>query len=87
MHCHRIDPPHLVQRTAARFDPATGDGIIVLQTGNPTFASRIAGHWTFWHTGRVDSFAFLFSIGDTLTLLVVGAILIVAGAFAVGWRR
>lgn len=40
--------------TTLRFDPETGDGVIVLATGNVRMASEIGGVWTFWHTGKLD---------------------------------
>ena len=40
--------------TTARLDPATGDGIIVLATGNPGLAASLGGEWVYWHAGRVD---------------------------------
>ena len=40
--------------TTLRFDPDSGDGIVVLLTGNVRLASEIGGAWTFWHTGKLD---------------------------------
>lgn len=40
--------------TSARFDPDSGDGIIILETGNKLLATELAGEWTFWRTGNVD---------------------------------
>jgi hypothetical protein len=40
--------------TTARIDPATGDGILVLATGNPGLAAKLGGDWVYWHAGRVD---------------------------------
>ncbi|WP_448564174.1 serine hydrolase domain-containing protein [Thalassotalea ganghwensis] len=40
--------------TSARLNPVTGNGIIVLQTGNQTLATDIASEWTFWETGKRD---------------------------------
>lgn len=36
--------------TAARLDPATGDGIVILETGNPLLTTEIAGEWVFRKT-------------------------------------
>lgn len=38
--------------TAVRLDPATGDGIVVLATGDIGLASRLADEWLFWRTGE-----------------------------------
>lgn len=74
--------------TAARFDPATGDGIVVLESGHPTLASRLAGEWVFWKTGEVDSVTLLLEARRTLTILAVGWAVIVAAAVAAGlWMR
>ena len=40
--------------TAVRLNPETGDGIIVLETGNPIMATKLASEWVFWKTGKVD---------------------------------
>lgn len=44
--------------TAVRLNPETGDGIIVLETGNPVLATKLASEWVFWKTGKVDTFLF-----------------------------
>ncbi|WP_230292847.1 serine hydrolase [Croceicoccus sp. Ery5] len=62
--------------TAARLNPATGDGIVVFETGSPLFATRIAGEWVFWKTGRIDNLAFVMGLEDTIFLAAVGSILI-----------
>jgi CubicO group peptidase (beta-lactamase class C family) len=41
--------------TTLRFDPKSGDGAIVLATGNVRLASEVGGEWTFWHTGKLDA--------------------------------
>ncbi|MFT6867589.1 MAG: CubicO group peptidase (beta-lactamase class C family) [Cyclobacteriaceae bacterium] len=40
--------------TAIRLNPQTGDGIIILETGNPILATKLASEWVFWKTGKVD---------------------------------
>jgi len=73
--------------TTARIDPATGDGIIVLSTGNGVLASGIGGDWTYWQTGVVDlPTIVLFEGQTTLIILVSGAALIVLGAIVIAWR-
>lgn len=65
--------------TAARLDPASGDGIIALETGDPSLASRLAGEWTYWRTGEVGMVGVSWmlvlqriAIGSTVILLVAG---------------
>jgi CubicO group peptidase (beta-lactamase class C family) len=40
--------------TAVRLNSETGDGIIVLETGHPILATKLASEWVFWKTGKVD---------------------------------
>ena len=72
--------------TTARFDPATGDGIVALETGNAGMASRIGADWTYWHTGHVDTLAMVIEGATTLTILGAGALVILLAAIAIGWR-
>lgn len=44
--------------TAVRLNPETGDGIIILETGHPIIATKLASEWVFWKTGKVDTFLF-----------------------------
>lgn len=73
--------------TTARIDPATGDGIVVLETGNPTLAVEIGGAWTFWHSGTVglDTLV-MFDSRSILIQLVSGAVLILIGGIVTVWR-
>lgn len=71
--------------TAARVDPATGDGIIVLESGNRLLASTIAGEWIFWHTGNVDFLTIFAEFGATLRILAAGAGAIVLAALLIAW--
>ncbi len=72
--------------TTARFDPATGDGIVVLETGNPLLATQLAGDWVFWQTGNVDVFDVIRAVPLALLIMAAGSLVIlVVGGFA-GWR-
>jgi len=71
--------------TSVRFDPATGDGIVVLESGHPALASRIAGEWIFWRFGKVDTVTVLMEFRQTLTVLAVGGAVIVLAAILYGW--
>lgn len=74
--------------TAARLDPATGDGIVVLETGNRLLATSVAGEWIFWRTGNVDFLTLAMEIKPILTTLIAGWIAIVLVAFIAGvWLR
>ena len=65
--------------TAARFDPATGDGIVVLETGNKLLATELAGDWVFWQSGNVDLFDVLNAMPRALIVLGAGYLVIVIG--------
>ncbi len=73
--------------TAARLDPATGDGIVVLQTGNRLLATELAGDWVYWKTGTLDFLALGLATGRMVQLGVGGWIAILAAAWIVGRRR
>ena len=72
--------------TAARIDPATGNGFIMLETGNPTLASEIGGDWTYWQTGVVDLAALIEEPDETLALIAAGTVVLLVLAIAIGWR-
>lgn len=73
--------------TAVRFDPATGDGIVILQTGSPTLASEVAGHWVFWHVGKIGLPMVMLEARQTLIIFALGAAVIILIATIFGWRN
>lgn len=62
--------------TAVRLNPDTGDGIIVLETGNPALATKLASEWVFWKTGKVDTFLFPMLIDEMTRAIGLGWIVI-----------
>lgn len=72
--------------TTARIDPASGDGIVLLETGNALMATQIAGEWVFWRTGNVDTFMVLMDMRQMFPLLAGGWAVMVLGAVFLGWR-
>lgn len=72
--------------TAVRLNPATGDGIVVLETGNKLLATTLAGEWVFWQTGTIDFLTFTLVAEDMITIILVGWGVIVLVAVVVGWR-
>ena len=58
--------------TSARIDPATGDGVILLETGDARLATDIAGEWVFWNTGNVDLFMVSADAQNVFPILVAG---------------
>lgn len=73
--------------TAARLDPATGDGIVVLSTGTPMLATEIAGEWLFWKTGNVDILTFASRLPTALAVFAVGLVAILLLGALLIWRR
>ncbi len=72
--------------TAARLDPATGNGVVVLETGNRLLATTMAGEWLFWRTGNVDFLTLTIEAESLLEVLAAGWIAILLAASIVGWR-
>ena len=62
--------------TAMRINPVTGDGIIILETGNPDLATRIASDWVFLETGKSDTLLFTMLIDKMVSIILIGLILI-----------
>jgi CubicO group peptidase (beta-lactamase class C family) len=73
--------------TAARLDPDTGDGIVVLETGNKLLATMIASEWVFWRTGSIDFLMFAYEFGTMIRILAAGSTAIVLAGLFAGWRR
>jgi len=71
--------------TAVRFNPATGNGIVILETGTPLLATRLAGDWVFWETGNVDFLAFTIAIPVMLRLIGLGSLVIVLAVPTIAW--
>ncbi|MBC7167010.1 serine hydrolase domain-containing protein [Phenylobacterium sp.] len=72
--------------TSARVDPATGDGVAVLVTGDDRLASRIAGEWVRWKTGEADIVSFVMAGRRNLIRFGVGVGLILLIAALSLWR-
>jgi CubicO group peptidase (beta-lactamase class C family) len=71
--------------TSARLNPATGNGIVILETGKPLLATRLAGEWVFWETGRVDFLAFKLAMPGMLRWLGWGSLAIAVVVPIVTW--
>jgi CubicO group peptidase (beta-lactamase class C family) len=64
--------------TAVRLNPETGDGIIVLETGAPLLATKLASEWVFWKTGKVDILLFKMLTQSMMMIIGIGWLLIIA---------
>lgn len=74
--------------TAIRINPISGDGIIILETGNPNLATRIASDWVFLETGKTDTLLFNMLLGKMIKLIFAGILFISALGIAIGiWRK
>ena len=73
--------------TAVRFNPATNDGIVILETGNPLLATMLAGSWVFWQTGNVDFLMVTLAADRMIALIVAGWLVIVLTGVLIGWRK
>lgn len=74
--------------TTARVDPTTGDGIVVLDTGDAMLATELAGEWVFWKTGNVDVLLQAAEFGDTLKrAALAGLAAFVLAALVLLWPR
>jgi CubicO group peptidase (beta-lactamase class C family) len=62
--------------TAIRINPVTGDGIIVLETGNPDIATKIASDWVFLKTGKTDTLLFTMLLGKMIKIILLGVLFI-----------
>ena len=72
--------------TAVRLDPTTGDGIVILETGNRLLATELAGEWVYWKTRTIDFLAF--TVASTKAIrLVAGGWVVLVMTFVVLWRR
>jgi CubicO group peptidase (beta-lactamase class C family) len=69
--------------TAIRLNPETGDAIIVLETGHPILATRLASEWVFWRTGQVDSMLFAMQMDNMILTIAMGWIVILIGSLAI----
>ena len=73
--------------TAIRINPITGDGIIILETGNPNLATKLASDWVFLETGKTDTLLFTMLLGKMIKLIIAGILLISVLGIAIGMRR
>lgn len=77
--------------SAVRYNPATGDGIVVLETGDRFLATRIAGEWVFWQSHRLDVLSFTGIAEQMILTILAGALIIVLitiiFAASLAWRR
>lgn len=69
--------------TSARLNPATGDGIVLLETGDPRLATGLAGDWVFWNAGLPDIFSVTAAAQRAFPLLAGGWLVLLTGAIGI----
>ncbi|MCZ6890128.1 MAG: serine hydrolase [Gammaproteobacteria bacterium] len=72
--------------TTVRVNPATGDGIVILETGNLLLASTLAGEWVFWQTGRIDVLMIVIGAEDMIKVVIAGWAAVLLAGLLIGWR-
>lgn len=72
--------------TTARVNPVTGDGIVILESGNTQLATALGGEWVFWSTGYVDTLTVFLEAKATLLRIAVAAGVAFLAAFLLVWR-
>lgn len=72
--------------TTARIDPASGDGIIILETGTKYLATSLAGEWVFWRFGKVDTLVVAAEAEQMFIVFLAGSVVIVILSIVLGWR-
>jgi CubicO group peptidase (beta-lactamase class C family) len=73
--------------TAVRLNPQTGNGIIILETGNSILATKLASEWVFWKTGKVDITLFTMLKNNMVSTIVKGWIGIIILTIIIGIMR
>lgn len=72
--------------TTARVNPSTGDGIVILESGNTQLATALGGEWVFWSTGYVDTLMVFLEAKATLMRIAVAAGVAFLLVFLLVWR-
>jgi CubicO group peptidase (beta-lactamase class C family) len=73
--------------TAIRLNPETGNGIIVLETGHPILATKLASEWVFWKEGKVDLTLFTLMKDQMVSTILIGWLVIFVSAILIGFLR
>lgn len=74
--------------STARINPATGDAIIILETGHPSLATRLGSQWVFWQTGYPDFLDVEAVISSMILPLGIGSsVILLTGAYIVIRRK
>lgn len=72
--------------TTARVNPSTGDGIVILESGNPQLATVLGGEWVFWSTDYVDTLLIVIEARSALLKIAIAAGVAFLLTFLLVWR-
>ena len=72
--------------TAVRLDPSTGDGIVILETGNRLLATELAGDWVYWKIRSIDFLAFSMASVTIIRLVAGGWAVLIVTTLVTLWR-
>lgn len=76
---HGGKSPYL--NATVRLNPASGDGFIMMQTGNDeALSSDMATLWTVWQTGKPDIYIINSQLDKIMVVIVIGCLFIVIAA-------
>lgn len=68
--------------STARINPATGDAIIILETGHPSLATQLGSQWVFWQTGYPDFLDVEAVISSMILPMGIGScVILLTGAY------
>ncbi len=71
---------------SVRVNPDKGDGIVMLETGNKTLATRLGSEWVFWQTGTPDFLDIPKEIRRVIPALLGGVFVILLAALFIALR-
>ncbi|MBN4046841.1 beta-lactamase family protein [bacterium AH-315-P07] len=69
-----------------RINPATGNGVVILQTGNRALATDLASEWTFWETKKLDLMQVRAAAESIVNNIAAGWIVILFISLLFAWQ-
>ena len=73
--------------STVRVNPANGNAVILLETGNKFLAADAATRWTLWETGNPDMYMLKNMIPAMLKRVLIGCVVILLGSLIMVWRK
>lgn len=72
--------------STARINPATGNGIVMIETGNRALASDMATRWTLWEAGKPGMYLLRNLLPAMVTQVAIGYLVIILCSIFIAWR-